>query len=102
MKIKKGDNVKIISGKNKGKSGKVTQVFPSLQKVVIEGLNVRFKNMKAKRQGEKGQRIEFSSPLNVSKVMLIDPKSGQVTRIGYKTLATGEKVRIAKKSGEVI
>ena len=102
MKIKKGDTVKIISGKNKGKSGKVTQVFPALEKVVIEGLNTRFKNIKAKRQGEKGQRIEFSSPLHASKVMLVDPKTGQVTGVGYKILATGEKVRIAKKSGEVI
>ncbi|MFA6304346.1 MAG: 50S ribosomal protein L24 [Patescibacteria group bacterium] len=102
MKIKKGDNVIIIAGKDKGKTGKITQVFPELLKVVVEGLNTHFKNMRPKRQGEKGQKIEFSAPLDVSNVMLVDPKTGRATRIGTKTLASGEKVRIAKKSNEVV
>jgi len=102
MKIKKNDTVKIISGKDKGKTGKVMQVFIKQGKVVVEGLNVRFKHARAKKQGEKGQRIEYSAPLDVSNVMLVDSKTGKVTRIGYKKLESGEKVRISKKSGEVI
>lgn len=102
MKIKKGDTVKVISGKDKGKTGKVTKVFPAELKLVVEGLNIRYKNQRPRKQNEKGQRIEFSAPLRSSKVMLIDPRSGQATRVGYKILASGEKVRIAKKSGEVV
>ena len=102
MKIKKNDTVMVTAGKDKGKTGKVTQVFPVEAKVVVAGVNVRYRHLKPKRQNEKGQRIEYNAPLNVSKVMLIDPKSGRATRIGYKILPSGEKVRIAKKSGEVI
>ena len=102
MKIKKGDNVMIIAGKDKGKTGKVTQVFPGLAKVVVEGLNTRYKNMRPKKQGEKGQKIEFSAPLDLSNVMLIDARSGRPTRIGAKVLESGEKIRIAQKSKEVI
>ncbi len=92
----------ICSGKDKGKSGKVTQVFPVLGKVVVEGLNLRYKNMRSKKQGEKGQRLEFSAPLDASNVMIVDPKTGRPTRLGAKTIASGEKVRITKKSGEII
>lgn len=102
MKIKKNDSVIIIAGKDKGKKGKIIQVFSKEQKVVVEGLNIRYKNMKPKKQGEKGQRIEYASPIHVSNVMLIDAKTDKATRIGFKSLASGEKVRISKKSGEVI
>lgn len=102
MKIKKGDMVKIITGKDKGKTGKITQVFPALAKVVVEGLNIHQRHLRPRKQGEKGQRIEYSAPITISNVMLIDPRSGLSTRVGYKTLESGEKVRIAKKSGEVV
>lgn len=102
MKIKKGDNVIITVGKDKGKTGKVTQVFPGLSKVVVEGLNTRHKNMRPRKQGEKGQKIEFSAPLDSSNVMLVDARTGRPTRIGAKVLASGEKIRIAQKSKEVI
>ncbi|MBT3690545.1 50S ribosomal protein L24 [bacterium] len=102
MKIKKGDNVKVTVGKDKGKTGKVSQVFIKQNKVVVEGLNIRFKHMKPKKQNEQGQRIEFSAPLDASNVMIIDPKSSKVSRIGYKTIESGEKIRISKKSGESI
>ena len=102
MKIKKNDNVKIIAGKDKGKTGKVAQVFPQHNKVVVEGLNVRFKHMRPKRQNEKGQRIEYSAPLDASNVMVIDSKTGKPTRIGHKRIASGEKIRISKKSGEAV
>lgn len=102
MKIKKNDKVKIIAGKDKGKTGKVMQVFPKENKVVVEGLNVHYKHVRPRRQGEKGQRIEYSAPLNASNMMLIDSKTGKQTRVGYKILENKEKIRISKKSGESI
>ena len=71
-------------------------------KVVVEGLNLRYKHMRPKKQGEKGQRIEYSAPMHASNVMLIDSKTDKVTRVSFKKLESGEKVRISKKSGEVI
>ena len=73
MKIKKNDTVKIVAGKDKGKTGKIIQVFPKDDKVVIEGLNIHRRHMRPRKQGEKGQRIEYSAPINVSNV--IDRKS---------------------------
>jgi len=102
MRIKKNDTVKIIAGRDKGKKGKVIQVFVKENKAVIEGLNIRYKHLRPKKQGEKGQRVEYAAPLDASNIMLIDAKTGQPTRLGYKKLASGEKVRISKKSGEVI
>jgi len=104
MKIKKGDKVKILSGKDKGKIGKVLQVFPAYDKVSVEGLNVAIKHMRPRRQGEKGQRIEFPAPLALSKVSLVCPQCGKATRIGSKTVevAAGDKkknkkIRVCKK-----
>lgn len=105
MKIRTGDMVKVIAGKDKGKTGKVTQAFPALNRVVVEGLNIAVKHLKG-RNNQPGQRIEFPSPINVSKVMLIDPKSGKPTRVGAKILVGKDskqtKARIAKKTGEII
>jgi len=105
MKLKTGDKVKIIAGKDKGKSGKIIQVFPELSRVVVEGLNISIKHLKA-RGNQPGQKIEFPSPIHISNVMLLDPKSNKPTRVGYKLLAKKEgrvkKVRVAKKTGEVI
>jgi large subunit ribosomal protein L24 len=102
MKIKKGDIVMVISGKDRGKTGKVTQILPQYNSLVVEGLNVRVRHIKSQRRQEKGQRIEFNAPLNVSKVMLLDPKTNQPTRVGYKILENGDKVRVAKKSKETL
>jgi large subunit ribosomal protein L24 len=102
MKLKKNDNVRIISGKDKGKTGKIIQVFPKLNKIVVEGLNIRIKHMRPKKQGEKGQKIEFSAPLDASKVAFNCPKCGRVSRIGYKFLENKDKVRICKKCNEMI
>ncbi len=105
MKIKTGDNVKILSGKDKGKTGKVIQVFKKSSegtpKIVIEGTNVLKKHLRPKQRGEKGQVLELSAPMNVSNVMLIDGKSGKPTRVGFK-IEGKEKKRIAKKSREFI
>ena len=96
------DKVIIIAGKDKGKTGKVIQVFPAKNKVVVEGLNVGYKNVRPRKQGEKGQRIEYSAPLNASNVMLLDSKTGKRTRVGYKFLENKEKIRISRKSKESI
>ena len=98
MYIKKGDNVIVLTGKDKGKKGKILSVFPSINKVLVEGINLKKKHQKPRKGGEKGQTIEVSHPLNASNVSLIDSKSGKPTRVGYKILGT-KKIRIAKKSG---
>ena len=104
MKIKTGDKVKVLSGKNRGKTGKVIQVLENKKTkqmfVVVEGVNILKKHMKAGRGG-KGQIIELSAPVHMSNVMLIDPKSSKPTRVGYKKEGKSKK-RIAKISGEYI
>ncbi|MBI5222472.1 MAG: 50S ribosomal protein L24 [Candidatus Magasanikbacteria bacterium] len=105
MKIKTGDKVKVLSGKSRGKIGKVIQVLENKKNgkfyVVVEGANILKKHMKPKRQNEKGQTIELPAPLHISKVMLIDPKSGKPTRVGFK-MEGNEKKRVSKVSGEFI
>lgn len=102
MQIKKGDNVEIITGKDKGKRGQVVKVLPKKNKLVVEGLNLRIRHTRPRREGEAGQRIEFPAPLDASNVMLVDPRTGKRTRIGHKTLENGKKIRISKKSGEEV
>ena len=105
MKIKKGDKVKIIAGKDKGKTGKVLQVFTSRNKASIEGRNLLIKHMRPRKQGEKGQRIEFPAPMNLSDLMLVCSKCNKPTRVGYKTMeikqegkkTRKQKVRICRK-----
>jgi large subunit ribosomal protein L24 len=105
MKINTGDKVKVLVGKDKGKTGKVIQVFINDKKgqsyVVVENVNILKKNMRPRREGEKGRIIELPAPINISNVMLIDPKSNKPTRIGYK-FEGKEKKRVAKVSGEYI
>lgn len=101
MKIKKGDSVVVITGSDKGKKGKVLQAFPKEQKVLVEGVNVRKKHTRASMQSA-GGIINKELPVHVSNVALSDPKTGEATRVGAKTLADGRKVRFAKKSGETI
>ncbi len=84
MKIKKNDKVAIIAGKDKGKTGKVLQVFATRDRVSVEGLNLLIKHMRPRRQGEKGQRIEFPAPIASSNLMLVCPRCGRATRVGYK------------------
>lgn len=113
MKIKRNDTVKILSGKDKGKTGKVLKVLfatnsKNKTRVVVEGLNLRYKHVKARRQGEKGQRIMFPAPLPMAKVVLVCPKCGKPTRVGYKLLeqrletSREKKQRICKKCNSVI
>ena len=102
MKIKSGDKVKIIAGKDKGKTGKVLQIFPNERKASIEGLNLLIKHLRPRRQGEKGQRIEFPAPLSISNIELMCPQCGRSARVGFKILENGKKSRICKKCKQVI
>ncbi len=102
LKIKKGDTVKVISGKDKGKTGKVLSVVPKHQKVVVENVNLHTRFEKARKAGQVGKKIVFSSPFPISKVMLIDNNSGQPTRIGFHFLENGSKQRIGKSSGKAV
>lgn len=100
MKLKKGDNVIVTTGRDKGKKGKIVDVLREENRVVVEGVNLRKKHVKPTR-GQKGQTIEVTSPINASNVMILDPKGGKATRVGSKTVGD-KKVRIAKKSGQEI
>ncbi|MEI6316145.1 MAG: 50S ribosomal protein L24 [bacterium] len=101
MNIKKGDNVIILKGKDKGKKGKVLSVFVKENRVLVEGLNMKKRHMRARKGGEKGQMIDMAHPIARASVSLLDPKSGTATRLGSKVV-NGKKVRIAKKSGQEI
>jgi len=101
MKLKKGDQVLIISGKDKGKKGKVLDVFTSAGKITVENINLVKKHRKPRRQGEKGQIVEVVKSFDASNVKLICPKCGDHTRVGYK-LIDKEKFRICKKCGQEI
>ena len=102
MKIKKGDKVKVLAGKDKGKTGKVLQVFGSHGRISVAGVNLLYKNMRSKKQNEKGQRIQFPAPFAISNVVLVCPKCGKATRGSYKILENKKKVRICKKCKEII
>lgn len=100
MKIKKGDNVKILVGKDRGKHGKVLQIIKSDKvdtHLVVEGLNLHYKHLRPKREREKGQRIMFPAPLNISDVMLICPKCGKTTRVNFKLIKNSETTREKKQ-----
>ncbi len=102
MKIKKGDRVIVITGRDKGKQGEVTRVLPEENRVVISGVNVRKRHRKARTQAEQSQIVSFEAPIHASNVAHIDPSSGKPTRVGYKFLEDGRKVRVARASGEQI
>lgn len=101
MKLKKGDTVLIISGKDRGKKGKVLEALPKEERIVVEGANLRKKHVRPRRMGEKGQIIELPAPIHISNLKLICPKCGKATRVGYKILE-GKKIRICKKCGQEI
>lgn len=106
MNIKKNDKVKILSGKDRGKIGKVLQVLRQENKVSIEGLNLLIKHLRPRRANEKGQRIEFPAFISVSNVALVCPKCGRATRVAYKITKTAaaknKKFRACKKCQEII
>lgn len=105
MKIHKGDNIIMISGKDKGKQGKVIRVLPAEGKAVVENINLKKKHQKSKTGGKKGEKIETPRPVSISSVMLICKNCGKPVRTGYKILAgppgseVNKKIRICKKCG---
>ncbi len=101
LNIKKGDTVQIMTGKDRGKSGKVLEVSPKDRRIAVEGLNIRVRYSRPKKQGEKGQRMEVPAALDLSKVMLICPSCGKATRVGHEITANGI-LRKCKKCGKVI
>src|SRR6185437_10998474 len=100
MKLKKGDKVIVIAGKEKGKTASITRVIRDTDKVLLDGINMVKRHRRANRQGGKGQIIDKPMPLHVSNVMLVDPKSGKPTRIKIVRGKDGERKRVAVKSGE--
>lgn len=101
MHVKKGDKVMVISGKDKGQSGIILEAYPKQNRVLVEGINIVKKHAKPSQVNPQGGILNQEAPIHVSNVMPIDPKSGQPTRVGY-TVENGKKVRVAKKSGEVL
>ena len=102
LHVKKEDTVMVISGKDKGRKGRIIAAYPRENRVLVEGVNMVKKHSKPSQANPQGGIINQEAPIHVSNVMLLDPKSGQPTRVGYKTLDNGQKVRVAKRSGEVI
>lgn len=100
-KIKKGDKVVVLSGRDKGKSGEVLSVLRKDERVIVQGVNMMKRHTK-QRPGEPGGILEKEAAIHVSNVAHVDPKSQQPTRVGYRVLDDGRKVRYAKRSGEVI
>ena len=99
MKIKTGDNVIVLSGKDKGKTGKVLRADVKNAKVVVEGVNVATKHQAPRRQGEEGGIVKIETPIYASKVQVVCPKCGKATRVGLKFGADGKKSRVCKKCG---
>ncbi len=97
MKIKKGDTVQIISGKDRGKSGKVLTAFPKSEKIIVDGVALRKKHQRPKKQGQKGEVVSLPSPFHISNAMIFCPHCGKGARAGYQILEGGRKVRICKR-----
>lgn len=102
MNIRKDDVVVVLSGKDKGKEGKVVSADPKAGKVIVEGVNVASKHQKPRKQGEEGGIIKMETPIYASKVMRVCPKCNKPTRAAHKLLADGGKVRVCKKCGAEI
>lgn len=101
MKVRKGDTILIILGKDRGRKGKVLKTLPKEQKVLVEGINLKKKHVRPKKEGEKGQIVQIPAPVQISNVKVICPKCGKATRVGYK-IAENKKSRICKKCGKEI
>lgn len=101
LKIKKGDHVVVLAGRDKGKRGEVLQVNPSDNRAVVQGVNIVRRHQKQSAQHE-GGIIAKEAPIHLSNIAIEDPRDGSPTRVGYKILDDGRKVRVAKRSGEAI
>ena len=102
LHVKKGDTVKILSGKDKGKQGKILRAIPAKERVVVEGVNIVKKAQRPTQQNPQGGITTMEAPLNVSNVMLVCPKCNEATRTGKRVNEAGKKVRVCKKCGQDI
>ncbi|MDY7100772.1 MAG: 50S ribosomal protein L24 [Actinomycetota bacterium] len=102
MKIRKGDHVVVLTGKDRGKEGTVSRVLPKADKVIVDGVNVARKHQKPTRATMQGGIIDKDMPIHVSNVALVNPKDGKPTRVGYRFDAAGNKVRICRRTGDDI
>ena len=102
MKIKKGDTVKILSGKDRGRRGKVVRVLPPARRLIVEGANLQKKHRRSRRQDRKGEIVLLPAPISASAVQLVCPKCGKPTRIGYQFHERGGKFRVCKKCGQAV
>jgi len=102
QRVKQGDDVVIVAGKDKGTRGRVLRVIPGADRVLVEGVNVRTKHVKPSQATPEGGRIKKEVPVHISNVMLADPQTGDPTRVRIQTLESGRRVRVAVKSGEQI
>ena len=102
MRIKKGDMVRVMSGNDRGREGKVLKVFPGTGRIIVEKVKLIKRHTKASRDVPQGGIIEKEGPINASNVMLVCPNTGQPTRIGHEILADGSRARVSKKSGEML
>lgn len=100
MHVKKDDTVMVITGKDKGKEGRVIAAFPDRKRVLVEGVNMISKHQKPTQGNPQGGILQQEATIHVSNVMPVDPKTGEPTRVGYEVQDNGKKVRIAKKSGQ--
>ena len=101
-KIRKGDRVQVLAGKDKGRQGEVIKVMPTEGRALVQGVNLVKKHEKPQGMGRPGGIIEKEASIDLSNLALLDPKSGKPTRVGFKVLEDGKKVRVAKASGEVL
>lgn len=100
-KVKRGDTVVVLNGKDRGRSGEVLRVMPKEDRVVVQGVNV-VKRHQRPSMGQQGGIIEKEAPIHLSNVSVADPKDGRPTRVGFRVLDDGRKVRVARRSGETI
>lgn len=102
LQVRKGDRIVVIAGKDKGKKGLILEAYPSKGRVLVEGVNMMKRHTRPNQANPQGGVVEREAPIHASNVMIVDPKSGEPTRIGKKILKDGTKVRYAKKSGEIL
>ncbi len=102
MHVRKGDTVQVISGRDKGKVAEILEVLPKTSQVTVKGVNIRTKHVKPRQEGESGQIATFEAPIHSSNVMIYSEKEKVASRVGYTINEDGKKVRVLKKTGEII
>ena len=102
MRLKTGDKVTVLVGEDQGKTGKILQVFPRLNKASVEGINLMVKHLRKRREGEKGQKVQFAAPVMMDRLMLVCPRCGKATRVKVKTNDSQKLARVCHHWREII